>query len=123
LFDRKPTSRRPDLPSGRPSRTAKVKDGRRSPPKVARSLLDRSEHDGTTTTAEHPKKIACATSRYLMAVAGVPAPGVELGIAGSVMVMGSRDRLRWLTAPSSPTIEAPPCRHDGNHPTAASFAG
>lgn len=38
------------LPSGRPAREAKVRIGRRPPPKVARSLLERSKQVGTTTT-------------------------------------------------------------------------
>jgi hypothetical protein len=35
----------------------------------------------------------------------------------------ARRPIRWLTAPEVTTIAAPPCRHDGNHPTAPSFAG
>jgi hypothetical protein len=68
LFDREPTSRRPDLPANRQARAAKVKDGRRSPPKAARSVLDRSEHDGTMTAvgSASPQKTPCQRSRYLM---------------------------------------------------------
>src|SRR5512132_3345128 len=57
LFDRKPTSRRPDLPFGRPARAAKVKDGQRPPPKAARRVLGRRErwHHGHRRARLTPK--------------------------------------------------------------------
>src|SRR5258708_2125275 len=39
-------SLRPDLPAGRLSRAGAVNDGRRPPPKAARSVMDGPEHGG-----------------------------------------------------------------------------
>jgi hypothetical protein len=42
-------SLRPDLPPGRPPRAGAVNDGLRPPPQAARSVIDRTEHEGMLT--------------------------------------------------------------------------